>query len=98
MDIVNPDNPSTAKAVTIAPAFAGIHDLHYLIGPSYVSTTNTGKASLVQGVLPRSTADQTAQFTELDLTSLAIGALQSTCCQQRQRGVVRFLLAATSRS
>lgn len=83
VDIVNPDNPSTAKAVAIAPAFAGIDGLPCLIGPSYVSTTNTGKAFIVYGGLTAINCGPGGPVYELDLTSLAIGALPSPSCQQQ---------------
>ena len=83
VDIVNPDNPSTAKAVAIAPTFAGIDGLPCLIGPSYVSTTNTGKAFIVYGGLTAINCGPGGPVYELDLTTLAVGALPSPSCEQQ---------------
>jgi len=83
VDIVNPDNPSAATPVAVAPALPGPDGLPCVIGPSYVSTTSTGKAFIVYGGLTAINCGPGGAIYELDLTTLAVGALPSPSCEQQ---------------
>ena len=72
VDVVNPDNPSAATAVAIAPATPGGGGLPCLIGPSYVATTSAGTAIIVYGGLTAANCGPGGTVYELNLTSLAV--------------------------
>jgi hypothetical protein len=82
VDIVNPDNPSAAVAVAIAPAFPGSDGLPCVIGPSYVATTSTGKAFVVYGGLTAINCGPGGPVYKLDLTTLSVSGPPLNNCVQ----------------
>ena len=81
VDIVNPDNPSAATAVAIAPTMPGAVP-GCIIGPSYVATTSTGIGFIVYGGLTAENCGPGGAIYELNLTTLAVSTPQTPGCMQ----------------
>ncbi len=83
VDIVNPDQPSSATAVAIAPAFSGIDGPPCTIGPSYIATTSTGKAFIVYGGVPQVNCGPGGPIYLLDLPTKAVSQVPPASCDQQ---------------
>ena len=88
VDIVNPDQPSSATAVAIAPAFSGIDGPPCTIGPSYVATTSTGKAFIVYGGVPQVNCGPGGPVYLLNLSTKAVSQVPLTSCNQQSESYV----------
>ena len=82
VDIVNPDQPSSATSVAIAPAFSGIDGPPCKIGPSYVATTSTGKAFIAYGGVSAVNCGPGGPVYQLNLTTKAVSPLPPGSCDQ----------------
>jgi hypothetical protein len=88
VDIVNPDQPSSATAVAIAPAFSGIDGPPCTIGPSYVATTSTGKAFIVYGGVPQVNCGPGGPVYLLNLSTKAVSQVPLISCNQQSESYV----------
>jgi hypothetical protein len=88
VDIVNPDQPASAFAVAIAPTSSGIDGPPCTIGPSYVATTNTGKAFVVYGGVPQVNCGPGGATYLLDLATKAVSQVPPSSCDQQSASYV----------
>lgn len=88
VDIENPDQPSSATAVAIAPAFSGIDGPPCTIGPSYVATTSTGKAFIVYGGVPQVNCGPGGPVYLLNLSTKAVSQVPLTSCNLQSESYV----------
>ena len=84
VDIVNPDQPSAAVAVPIAPTFPGIDGPPCFIGPSYVAVTDTGKVFIAYGGLIAVNCGPGGPVYVLDLSTKAVNQLSTAVCDGQQ--------------
>lgn len=82
VDIVNPDQPSSAVAVAVAPATLGIAGPPCFIGPAYIATTSTGKAFIVYGGVPAMNCGPGGSIYLLDIATKAVSLLPPTPCDE----------------
>jgi len=84
VDIVNPDNPTAATAIAIAPvSSAQLAQMQCVIGPTYVATTSTAQALVVYGGNPANGCGPSGgQGYLVNVSTFAVSALSSASCPQ----------------